>query len=62
MKVLIAIFLTSVIVFTLFGKLKVQKKENNNLFHRFLASLLVGLIMDLVLGLPILGLLSLFGL
>lgn len=62
MKVLIGIFLSSVILFTFFGKLTIQKQEDNNLFHKFLASIVVGLIMDLVIGLPLLGILSMFGL
>jgi len=61
-KVLIGIFLSSVILFTFFGKLTIQKQEDNNLFHKFLASIVVGLIMDLVIGLPLLGILSMFGL
>jgi len=52
-KVLIGIFLSSVTI---------QKQEDNNLFHKFLASIVVGLIMDLVIGLPLLGILSMFGL
>lgn len=62
MKVLGIMYLMFVIWFTTCGKLTVQNKEDNNLYHRFMISLVASMIVTLVLGLPLLGILYLLGL
>jgi len=59
MKILGVIYLVSVLLFTLFGKLTIKGVQDDDIVHKFLGGLLLGLIIDVIIGLPILGILAL---
>lgn len=62
MKVLGIVYLVSIIWFQLKGNLKISGRQDNEIIHKFVASLFFGLIITICIGLPLLGIVSLLGL
>lgn len=61
MKVFGIVYLVSMIWFQFKGKLKVSGKQDNEIIHKFIASLFFRLIITICIGLPLLGIISLLG-
>lgn len=60
MKVLLIIFgIMSTIIF-LFGNIKINGGTNINILERLIASVVFGFAIAIIIGLPILGIISLF--